>query len=180
MDQQLLIDQVLGLSSDHQTIQAARVLASCTDDSQVVDALCKAAVCTTRHEVREALLEVLKVNPADACKRFADVALWSPTPSCRKWALINLSLMGCNTAKNAVISGLHDPDASVRRAAAMSTGLYDDKDVLDEQERYFERHRFGLTLSFIGEGIATLKNKADRLDDDTYAGDAVDALGPNA
>jgi hypothetical protein len=89
-------------------------------------------------------------------------------------------LLGSKTAKNAVISGLHDPDASVRRAAAMSTGLYDDKDVLDALERYFERHRFGLTLSFIGDGIAALKNNADHLDDDAYAGDAVDAFGPNA
>jgi HEAT repeat protein len=78
-----------------------------------------------------------------------------------------------------VISGLSDPDASVRKAAALNTGLYDDKDVLDAQERYFEKHRFGLTLSFIGDGIAALKTKSDRLDDAEYAIKAVDALRPN-
>jgi len=75
--------------------------------------------------------------------------------------------------------GLSDPDASVRKAAALNTGLYDDKDVLDAQERYFEKHRFGLTLSFIGDGIAALKTKSDRLDDAEYAIKAVDALRPN-
>jgi hypothetical protein len=45
--------------------------------------------------------------------------------------------------------------------------------------RYFEKHRFGLTLSFIGDGIAALKTKSDRLDDAEYAIKAVDALRPN-
>jgi hypothetical protein len=78
-----------------------------------------------------------------------------------------------------VIGGLSDPDTSVRKAAALNTGLYDDKDVLDAQERYFEKHRFGLTLSFIGDGIAALKTKSDRLDDAEYAIKAVDVLRPN-
>jgi hypothetical protein len=62
----------------------------------------------------------------------------------------------------------------------MSTGLYEDKDVLDAQERYFDSHRFGLTLSFIGDGIAALKTRSDRLDEAKYSGKAVDALRPNA
>jgi hypothetical protein len=179
MDLQKHIDQVIGVPGDHRTIQAARMLASCTDDHQVMDALCEAAVSTTSHKVREVLIDVLKTNPAGACRRFSDYALWSDHPSCRKWALVNLSLMACRSAKNAVISGLSDPDASVRKAAALNTGLYDDKDVLDAQERYFEKHRFGLTLSFIGDGIAALKTKSDRLDDAEYAIKAVDALRSN-
>lgn len=179
MDLQKHIDQVNGLSGDHLTIQAALVLASFTEDRQVMDALCEAAVSTPSHKVREALIDVLKNNPTGACKRFSDYALWSNNPSCRKWALVNLSLMACRAAKNAVISGLSDPDTSVRKAAAMSTGLYDDKDVLDAQERYFESHRFGLTLSFIGDGIAALKHQSERLDDTEYAVKAVDALRSN-
>ena len=176
MDLNKHIDQVIGLPDDHRTIYAARALAPFTDDRRVMEALCDAAVTTASQKVREALIEVLKVSPARACQRFSDFALWSGNPSRRKWALVNLSLMACRTAKNAVISGLSDPHASVRRAAAMSTGLYDEKDVLDAQERYWRRHRCSLTLAFIGEGIAALAARSGRRDAAEYAGNPVDAL----
>jgi len=38
-----------------------------------------------------------------------------------------------------MIIGLKDADASIRRAAALSTGLHVDKDTLSIQERYFEK-----------------------------------------
>lgn len=180
MDLQKHIHQLFGLSGDHQTIQAALALSSITDDLQVMDALCEAAVYTTSHKVREALIEVLKKNPAGACLRFSDYALWSENPSCRKWALVNLSLMGCREAKEAVMQGLSDPHPSVRRAAAMSTGLYDDKDVLNAQERYFESHRFGLTMSFLGDSAASLKTRKNDSKDSGYTVKTVDALWPNA
>jgi hypothetical protein len=62
MDLQKHIDQVIGVPGDHRTIQAARMLASCTDDHQVMDALCEAAVSTTSHKVREVLIDVLKTE----------------------------------------------------------------------------------------------------------------------
>jgi HEAT repeat protein len=88
--------------------------------------------------------------------RFSDYALWSKDPVARKHALMNLSLMGCRHAKDAVISGLYDPDASVRRAAAMSAGLYDDKGVHMALEHYFEKHRYDLTVSFVDGGLEYL------------------------
>jgi hypothetical protein len=61
----------------------------------------------------------------------------------------------------------------------MSTGLYEDKDVLNAQERYFERHRFGLTMSFIGDSAAALRNRTNDPDDSGYTSKALDALWTN-
>lgn len=162
MELQVHIDQMYAMSDDRQTIQSARVLAGYTDDALVMDALCAAAVYTRSQRVRETLIALLKNNAAGACMRFADYAQFSVNSNRRKWALVNLSLMGCREAKEAVLCGLKDPAASVRKAAALSTGLYDDKAVQSAQERYFENHRFGLTLSFIGEGFAALRDKKDK------------------
>lgn len=161
MERQDHIDQLYAMADGRQTIQSARALAGYTDDARVMDALCAAAIYTRSHRVREALISVLKNNPAGACMRFAKDAQFSANSSRRKWALVNLSLMGCREANDAVINGLKDADASVRRAAALSTGLYADKDMLSAQERYFENNRFGLTLSFISEGLAALRDGRD-------------------
>ena len=123
MDLRGYILQIIGLSEVREKISAARALASFTDDAQVTAALCETAVYTTSHRLREVLIDVLKSNPAGACLRFSDYALWAPVPSCRKWALVNLSLLDCREAKEAVIGGLSDPDAAVRKAAAMNAGL---------------------------------------------------------
>lgn len=153
------LEKVIGPSDSREKIKAVRALAPFTDDLRVMEALCEAAVTTTSHRLREHLIEALKFNPAGACMRFAEEALWSPTPSRRQWALVNLSLLDCREASEAVIHGLNDPHASVRRAAAMSAGLYDDAEVLRALERYFEKHRFELTLSFIGAGVNALRKK---------------------
>lgn len=152
MDLQHNLNQLMGFEDNHTKIDIARRLEAFTDDSRVMDVLCTAAVYTDHHELREVLLDVLKTNPAGAFTRFSDCALWSKDPVARKHALINLSLMGCREATDAVISGIYDPDASVRQAAAMSAGLYDDKSVRLALENYFENHRFELTLSFIADG----------------------------
>lgn len=146
------LDQLNWPGDTPANIEAAHSLEAFTDDSRVMDVLCAAAVHTDSHTLREVLLKVLKTNTAGAYARFSDVALWSKKPLERKHALMILSLMGCGSAKNAVISGLYDPDASVRKAAAMNVGLYDDKDVKHSLERYFERHGYDLTLALIAEG----------------------------
>lgn len=166
MNIQQHIDQLISPTDSLRKIEAARCLAPYTDDSHVMDMLCAEAVYTTSNSVREVLIDVLKTNPAGAYQRFSNEALWSKNPAVRKWALANLSLMGCREAKNAVISGLHDPDGSVRKAAALSTGLYMDTDMQNEFEHFFEKHRFDLALSFIADGLKAIRNGARRRDDD--------------
>ena len=60
--------------------------------------------------------------------------------------MINLSLVECPNAKEAVIQGLKDPHRSVRIAAAFNAGLYCDSDVVNALELFFERHRPLLVL----------------------------------
>jgi hypothetical protein len=148
MNLQHCLDQLMGAADIETKKTLARRLATFTDDSQVLDVLCTTAVDTDHHDLREVLIDVLKSNPSGAYVRFSDVALWSKDPVARKHALMNLNLMGCRNAKDAVISGLYDPDASVRKAAAMSAGLYEDRGVHIALENYFEKHHAGLTLSF--------------------------------
>jgi len=159
------LDQLNG-SAENEKIEAARCLAPFTHDARVMDALCAEAARTTSHKVRQFLIDVLKSNPAGAYQRFSNEALWSKDAVVRKWALMNLGLMGCREAKNAVISGLHDPDASVRKAAALWAGLYEDKDVQNVLELFFERHRFDLIRSSMAEDLKALRNRAVCADDD--------------
>ena len=119
-----------------------------TMDSSVLDSLCKNAVETKDHEFREALIEILKINSEEAYKRFVTYALHSPDPIQRRWALVNLSLMECGTAKEAVLNGLRDPDTEVRIAAAMNAGLYDDQEVLAALEHFFATNRFACVRNF--------------------------------
>ncbi len=152
MDLQDCLNQMMSLADNHTKIEIARRLKAFTAESRVMDVLCTAAVYTDHHELREVLLEVLKTNSAGAAIRFSDYALWSKDPLARRHALMNLGLMGCRDAKNAVISGLYDPDASVRKAAAMSAGLYDDNGVHKALEHYFEHNRLELTFSLLDSG----------------------------
>jgi predicted GTPase len=59
----------------------------------------------------------------------------------RKWALVNLSLMECIDAKEAVINGLRDKSKAVQSAAALNIGLYHDSDFQKEVERFFNKNR---------------------------------------
>jgi hypothetical protein len=164
MNLQHCLNQLMSLADNQTKMETARRLESFTDNTKVMDVLCTAAVYTDHHGLREVLLDVLKNNPAGAYARFSDYALWSKDPVARKHALMNLNLMGCRVAIDAVISGLYDPDASVRKAAAMSAGLYDDKNVQMVLEHYFETHRFELTFSFITGGLDLMRKKAEHHD----------------
>jgi hypothetical protein len=117
-------------------------------EGKVLDLLCKNAVETRHYDIREALINLLKNNSEAANLRFIDYVLHSPDSGHRRWALVNLSLMECRTAKDAVLKGLRDPDIEVRMAAALNAGLYDDKEVLKALEHFFETSRFACVRNF--------------------------------
>jgi len=108
--------------------------------SYVLDHLCKVAVETDFFDVREALIETLKDNADEANRRFIGYAIQSTDPSKRRRALMNLSLMECRNAKEAILQGLRDSFIEVRIAAAFYAGFYDDEDVLTALEHFFEIH----------------------------------------
>ena len=165
MNLQHCLNQLMSLADNQKKMETARRLESFTDNTKVMDVLCTAAVYTDHYGLREVLLDVLKNNLAGAYARFSDYALWSKDPVARKHALMNLNLMGCREAIDAVISGLYDPNASVRKAAAMSAGLYDDKNVQIALEHYFETHRFELTFAFIGDGMRSMSKRPECSDE---------------
>jgi hypothetical protein len=92
---------------------------------------------------------MLKGNQGEANRRFSHIAIHAEDPDDRRWALINLSLMACRNAKEAVMQGLNDPYRSVRIAAAFNAGLYSDQDVVNSLELFFERNR----PSFVSDGV---------------------------
>jgi hypothetical protein len=167
MNVQEYIDHVYDPMDDRQKIETARALASYTDQPRVMDALCETVVNATNHTVREAIIDILKThNPGGASMRFSDTALWSTNPVSRKWALVSLSLLGCREAKDAVISGLYDPDADVRKAAAMNAGLYADENVKEALEQYMHNHRLDLSLSLIADRLKSIRNRTGLPDED--------------
>ena len=141
MEKLLLIEQVNGVSEDRVKIDAVRQLGPYIDDAEVLDGLCREAIETDSHRVREALIKTLKCNGDQANRRFSHIARCAKDPTDRRWALINLSLMECPNAKEAVLQGLKDPHRSVRIAAAFNAGLYCDTDVVNALELFFERSR---------------------------------------
>jgi hypothetical protein len=146
MDKGLLIDLVDTASKDYFKIGIIRQLGPYINDAKVLDALCREAIETDSHRVRDALIQMLKGNPVEANRRFSQIAICANYPAHRRWALINLSLMECRDAKEAVIQGLRDMHRSVQIAAAFNTGLYDDREVVNALELFFERNRFWLVL----------------------------------
>ena len=125
--------------NNHQGVARVKRLAPLAGDPDVMDLLCSMALDAVDGKIRNALIDVLGANAEEACRRFVDTVLNDPEPTRRQSALVNLYRLACRQAKQAVIIGLDDPDASVRQAAAMNVGLYDDKDVANAFERYLER-----------------------------------------
>ena len=146
MDKRSLINLVNTVSEDHLKINAIRQSGPYIKDPKVLDRLCREAIETNNHRFREALIKTLKGSPDEANRRFSQIALCAKDPAHRRWALINLSLMACRDAKEAVMQGLRDSHRSVRIAAAFNVGLYDDSDMVNAFEIFFERNRFSLVL----------------------------------
>ena len=149
MDKLELIKLLKEVSEDNLKINAIRRLGPYINDVKVLDALCCEAIETDSHRVREALIKTLKGNQEEANRRFSRIAICAKNPTHRRWALINLSLMECCYAKEAVMQGLRDTHRSVRFAAAFNAGLYYDSDVVNALELFFERKCFLLVLDSV-------------------------------
>ena len=159
------------VSEDHFKVDAIRQLGPYIEDPKVLDALCREAIETDSHRVREALIKTLKANPEEANRRFSRIAICAKNPTHRRWALINLSLMECCYAKEAVMQGLQDTHRSVRFAAAFNAGLYYDSDVVNALELFFERHRFLLVLDSVrqvGKPLSPLIKKLKKIYNEYY------------
>ena len=171
MDKFELMKLLIETSEDHLKINAICQLVSYIDDSKVLDALCCEAIETDSHRVREALIKTLKGNQEEANRRFSQIALCAKDPTHRRWALINLSLMECRDAKEAVMQGLRDTHRSVRIAAAFNTGLYNDSDVVNAFEMFFECNRFSLALDGLRQAakpFLPLINKVKKISSEYY------------
>lgn len=146
MDKLELIKLLNEVSEDHLKVSAIRRLGPHINDAKVLDALCHEAIETVSPCVRDELIRALKNNQSEANRRFSRIAICAKDSTHRRWALINLSLMECDDAKEAVIQGLRDTHRLVRFAAAFNAGLYYDSDVVNALELFFERNRFLLVL----------------------------------
>ena len=171
MDKLELIKLLREVSEDHLRINAIRRLGSYINDSKVLDALCHEAIETVSARVRDALIKTLKGNPEEANRRFSRISICAKNPTHRRWALINLSLMECCYAKEAVMQGLRDTHRSVRFAAAFNAGLYYDSDVVNAFELFFERNRFLLVIDGVrqvGKPLSPLVKKLKKIYNEYY------------
>ena len=168
MDKKKLLNLLITTADEAAQIDAARRLKKYTRDQGVLNLLCTTAVEAISDKLRDALIKTLKFNPEEANRWFKKCAMNSPGPAQRRRALIALSLMECQTAKEAVIQGLHDPNRSVRVGAALNAGLYYDKDVLKALENYFEKRPLDFTLESIIGAIKKVRFKKKGINRFTY------------
>ena len=125
-----LVDLLHNASLEEDQFDALNRLKASLFDPMVVDVLCATAVGNIDHRLRESLIQVLKNNPVPAYQYFIQNAIHSPDMNNRRWSLVNLALMECCKAKEAVLIGLQDHMRPVRLAAALNAGLYDDDAIL--------------------------------------------------
>jgi hypothetical protein len=171
MNKRSLMNLVNTASKDHLKINRIRQSDPYIKDPKFLDRLCREAIETDNHRFREALIKTLKGNPEEANRRFSQVALCAKDPAHRRWALINLSLMECRNAREAVMQGLRDTHRSVRIAAAFNTGLYDDSDMVNAFEIFFERNRFSLVADGLRQAskpLLPLIDKAKKIYNEYY------------
>jgi hypothetical protein len=129
-------------SSPHLTerLRAVSHLEARKDQSTVHMALCLTAVETPHASLRSALMAVLKES-VRAEAYFLGVAKGEGPAYMRKWALHNLSAMGCQRAREVVLKSLGDPNAGVCRAAASHVTLYTDEEARQAFIHYFQTQR---------------------------------------
>ena len=144
-----LLHRLFVAEDESKQINLVRQLASFASEGFVVEGLCRVAMGTNSHEVRESAIKILQTNREAANRCFIRFARQGQPSFRRRGALICLGLMGCTTAKEIVLEGLRARSSAVRLAASLNTGLYHDKDALEAFERFFEQNRFGICLSFI-------------------------------
>jgi HEAT repeat protein len=121
-------------------LSAARQLQAHLCDIDVIRALCFESIKTDSHKLRACIIGILKNRSRVANKCFSHIAIHAMRTEVRKWALVNLSLMECIDAKEAVIKGLRDTSKAVQSAAALNIGLYHDTEFQKEVERFFKNN----------------------------------------
>lgn len=169
MEKKKLLNLLINTSEEESQINAAHRLSKYMRDRGVLNLLCTTVVEAISEKLRDALIETLKLNPEEANRWFKNCAINSPNPAKRRRALIALSLMECQTAKEAVIQGLQDPHRSVRIGAALNAGLYYDKDVIKALENYFEKKPLDFTLDSFAEAVKKAWHKKRRIDRLAYS-----------
>jgi len=119
------------------------------NNRQVLEGLCAMAVSPVRAKVREAILMILQPVAESANQWFARAARLSDNRLRRRLALVNLSLMECTVpeARQVVLQGLADPDHEIQRAAALSAGLFNDREFLAAVDLFLERNRFSIAMT---------------------------------
>lgn len=140
MSKKTLIATLFKDIDESKKVSAIRELEGYLSETDVVLALCLVALQTESHALRSFIIQALKRIADKVNPYFAHMAVNACSATQRKWALVNLSLMECNSAKAAVICGLRDSSRLVQQAAALNIGLYRDADFLQEVERFFERN----------------------------------------
>lgn len=143
MEKQTLIDSLRQGRSDTQKLTVVWKLKDYLSDVDVIRALCLESIQTDSHQLRVAIIDALKSKKDFVNPYFAHMAVNARYATMRKWALVNLSLMECKSAKMAVVNGLRDACGTVQHAAALNIGLYHDTEFLIEVKRFFERNSFG-------------------------------------
>ena len=123
MGKQILIDALKRDRSDAQKLTVVRKLKAFLNDVDVVRALCFESIQTDSHELRAAIIDILRRKEERANPYFAHMAVNAKSATLRMWALVNLSLMECKSAKTAVVNGLNDASGKVQHAAALNIGL---------------------------------------------------------
>lgn len=144
MDKQALIDSLKRNSKDSLKISIVQKLKAFLDELDVLRALCFESIQTDSHELRAAIIDTLRSKEDVVNPYFAHMAVNAKCTTLRKWALVNLSLMACKSARAAVVNGLHDSSGTVQHAAALNIGLYHDTEFLMEVKQFFERNHIGL------------------------------------
>ena len=129
-------------SSPHlsERLRAVRHLQETLPQPAVHTALCLTAVDTDHQPLRAALMAILKNDPRTEAFFLGVVRGEGPTYM-RKWALVDLCLMGSERARAVVLEGLRDPDEGVRRAAASHVTLYTDEEARQAFIHYFQTRR---------------------------------------
>lgn len=130
--------------SDKLRLQMVDQLKHHLDDPVVVPAMCSAALKNISADLRNGIIGALKASRPDASRYFKKAATLCTSATIRKWAFLNLSLMGCQTAGSTVIQGLNDRNSEVRMAAALSIGLYSDQTFAAAVEGFLEKNRLCL------------------------------------
>jgi len=155
MDLNTLLAELNDQEDEAGQLAAVEALGTMAADDQVVEALCTAAVSSAAAKVRERILDALHERPQAAARLFVRAARKENEPGRRRLALVNLSLMGCDTpdAREVALQGLQDPYPDIQYAAALSAGYFDDPPFLGALARYLEANRYAVACAGIQRQI---------------------------